>query len=137
MLCFGLGLGLPKSDYSPELPHEGKNKEAFQAHANDKFWRVLLVFPVVINVLMLLMFLIFIRKDSIMHNLSITNINQADAMILIDKIYNTCEDRDEILYAIKTQCGKEPKKKTTVAKALFGKKYMRSTVYMMLFTTIC
>jgi len=48
------------------------------------------------------MFLIFIRKDSIMFNLDKTNMNQADAMILIDKIYNSCEDRDEILYALKT-----------------------------------
>ena len=102
MLCFGLGLGLPQVDYNPELPKTGKNLEAFNAYTNDKFWRYLLAFPVLINVLALIMFTIFIRKDSIMHNLNKANMNQADAMILINKVYHSCEDRDELLYALKT-----------------------------------
>jgi hypothetical protein len=50
-------------------------------------------------VMMLFNFLIFIKEDSIMFNLS--EDNESGALILIDKIYHADEDRQEILAALK------------------------------------
>ena len=55
--------------------------------------------PVGINLIMLFNFSVFIKKDSIMFNLSQDNDNEA--LYLIDKIYDKSEDRQFILSALK------------------------------------
>ena len=46
----------------------------------------------------------FIKEDSIMFNLSQNK--EAEAMRLIDKLYDKSEDRQEILYTLKKQVKK-------------------------------
>lgn len=48
---------------------------------------------------MLVNFVLFIKEDSIMFNLSAEN--EEEALILIDKVYHAEEDRQEILAALK------------------------------------
>jgi MFS family permease len=98
-LVLGLGYFLPAGDYDPELINDEQNEKAKQADVDDQFWRLLYLIPVVINVIMLLNFVIFIKEDSIMFNLS--EDNEAEALILIDKVYHAQEDRQEILAALK------------------------------------
>jgi len=68
-----------------------KNMKAKQENIDDSFWRLIYIFPVFINCLMLFCFLCFIKEDSIMFNLS--EGKEVEALVLIDKVYNASEDR--------------------------------------------
>jgi len=70
MLVCSLGIGLPFRDYNPNLARIGENKLAYEADVADVFWRFFYFFPVIINLIMLFIFLVFIENDSIMYNLS-------------------------------------------------------------------
>ena len=69
-MVFGFGQGLPPSDYNPELVDDPENLEALEANKQDNFWRVVYLFPMFINLIMLISFLIFIRCDPIMFCIS-------------------------------------------------------------------
>lgn len=70
MLTCVFGLGLPEADYNPALPRTGANLKAYEANFNDQFWRVILAFPILMNIIMLSVFFTGIKTDSIMFNLS-------------------------------------------------------------------
>ena len=84
--------------------------------------------PVLMNFLIIIIFAIFIREDSIMHNLSIGN--DKSAKILISKIYDKSEDSQLILDQLKSQIlvPKSRSKKSSLWRSLFGRKYRRGTL---------
>jgi len=65
-LVFVFGKGLPQADYNPKLMDDADNLKALEANKEDEFWRVIYIFPMVINCLMLVGFSLFIRCDPIM-----------------------------------------------------------------------
>ena len=85
-LVQAMGAGLPQNDYNPELLDDKDNLLAQQADINDHFWRIMYGFPILINLLMLSIFMIFIKDDPIMYSLSIGN--EEKAINLIAKIYD-------------------------------------------------
>lgn len=123
------GAFLPAGDYDPELIDDAENEKAKQADIEDQFWRLLYLIPVIINVIMLLNFVLFINEDSIMFNLS--EENEEQALILIDKVYHAQEDRQEILAALKNQVKKKSKSELSYWESLFGEKYLRGTLVAM------
>ena len=90
-LILGSGLILPKGDYSPGLELSGDNLDAYNSNREDQAWRFVYIFPVILNVLMLLGYFIFIRAEPILHALKIGDDEQA--LSLIDKVYDSAEDR--------------------------------------------
>ena len=94
-LVFGFGKGLPQEDYNPELTNDKENLDALEANKNDNFWRVIYLFPMLINCFMLASFMLFIRNESIMFCLS--EDRDEDAKALIDKVYHKNEDKIAIL----------------------------------------
>ena len=59
---------------------------------------------------MLVMFHTFIRVDSIMYNL--TQEDESQALVLINKVYHPSEDRDDILQTLKGQVHRKEKTAT-------------------------
>ena len=100
-IVFGFGFGLPASDYNPELQSEPENLLAKQADIDDQFWRVMYLFPVLVNTFMITCFTLLIQEDSIMFNLS--QGNDAQALNLIKKVYHASENFDNILSTLKIQ----------------------------------
>ena len=70
MICFGLGLNLPQADFQPGLTED---PEILSLYQNDNWWRFMYIFPCFLNLIMVFSFLIFIKEDSIMFNLSHDN----------------------------------------------------------------
>ena len=91
MAVMVLGEGLPAADYNPGSPKEGDNLKAYQEDHKDNFWRMILLFPIIINILMLLNFVVNIGAEPIMYALSIDD--DEEAMKLIDKVYHESVDR--------------------------------------------
>lgn len=56
-----MGRGLPQADYNPDLQDDPQNELAQGADIDDTFWRFMLLFPVLINVFMLMSFLLFVN----------------------------------------------------------------------------
>jgi hypothetical protein len=94
-----LGEFLPSEDFDPELINNLENEAAKQANIDDQFWRVLYAIPILVNTWMLLGFLLFVKEDSIMFNLS--EGKEAEALVLIKKVYSSEEDPHEILETLK------------------------------------
>ena len=69
-----------------------KNIAALKANKEDNFWRFINIFPCIINVIMLVIYITMINTDSIMHN--INKNNDKEALVLIEKIYS-CQDEDK------------------------------------------
>ena len=130
MFCFGLGLGLPQSDYDPEMPNEA----ALEADKADEFWRILYGFPILINLFMLISFYINIKQDSIMYNLSIGA--DQEAMSIIDKLYLPSESRMAIIDNLREQCHMKQKSESDVLKALFGKRNWNATYVALIFSSL-
>lgn len=107
MLCFGFGQWLPQGDYSPSL-HDDANMRAKQENIADTFWHFIYIFPLLLNCIILFNFCFFIKADSIMFNLS--NDNEEEAMVMIERIYHASEDREDILAKLKKQCKKKESK---------------------------
>ena len=102
LLVHGLGAILPMADYDPRIPLSNPaNEAAFEADKADENWRLILAFPIFINVFMLVSFLAFIGSDSIMYSLSIND--DESAMKLIEKVYHEDENKTEILNKLKRQ----------------------------------
>lgn len=110
-LVMGLGYFMPSGDYDPEITNSPENERAKQADIDDQFWRFLYLIPVFVNIIMLFNFTVFIKEDSIMFNLS--QDNDQEALVLIDKIYHQDEDRQWILAALKNQVQRKPRNKLT------------------------
>jgi len=70
---------------------DAENLKALEANEQDNFWRVIYIFPTLINCLMLLSFYFFIDSEPIMF--SISQNNDVEALKLIDRIYDKDEDR--------------------------------------------
>jgi len=94
LTCF-VGLGLPSGDYNPALGLKNQqNYDSYEKDVKDNFWRFILFIPVIINVIMLSVFFLAIRADSIMFNLSKKDeAHDQEALKLIDKVYHKSEDR--------------------------------------------
>lgn len=94
LTCF-VGLGLPSGDYNPALGLKNQqNYDSYEKDVKDSFWRFILFIPVIINVIMLSVFFLAIRADSIMFNLSKKDEeHDQEALKLIDKVYHKSEDR--------------------------------------------
>jgi hypothetical protein len=102
LIILGMGIGLPQADYVPGDFVSSANLDALHADQEDSFWRVLYLLPVIVNAFMLLSFLILIKEDSIMYNIS--KGKYQEALNLIDKVYHPSEDREQILESLKSQC---------------------------------
>ena len=98
-------------------------------------WRVLYAIPLILNFYMLFIFVIFIQEDSIMFNLS--QDNDQKAIILIDRIYSKCENRDLILQTLKSQVQKKEKTSTPFFEGVFGPKHRKATIVLMTVTFLC
>jgi hypothetical protein len=85
-MVLGFGFFLPAGDYNPELVNDKENEKAKVANINDQFWRLLYLIPVMINVIMLVNFIVFIREDSIMFSLS--EDRDSEALKLINNVYS-------------------------------------------------
>jgi len=133
-----VGLGLPASDYNPALGlKNAANKLAYDADVKDEFWRFILFVPVIVNCIMLTVFFLFIRTDSIMFNLSKKDDeHDGEALKLIERVYDSSEDRQEILTVLKGQVKEKPKSNAPYCESLFGKKNRTTTIYMMVFTSL-
>ena len=70
-LILGSGLILPKGDYSPGLELTGDNLDAYNENREDQAWRFVYIFPVILNVLMLLGYFTLIRAEPILHALKL------------------------------------------------------------------
>ena len=73
---FSLGRGLPLIEYNPDLARSDSsqlNTRAYHALLNNEFWRTIFFIPCIINLLMLFIFHLFIKEDSIMFNVSNNN----------------------------------------------------------------
>lgn len=134
MLTCAFGIGLPERDYNPELAKIGENKKAYDAMVADVFWRFIYFFPIMMNVIMLSVFAVFIKTDSIMFNLSVKD--EEEALKLIDRVYHKSEDRMEILRVLKTQVYEKPKSNVPYCEQLFGRKNRAGTFILMLFTCV-
>ena len=99
MLTCVFGVGFPEDDYNPALPRTGKNLQAYDADVANEFWRFMLAFPIFMNLIMLTVFFVSIRTDSIMFNLS--KKDSESALYLIDRVYDKGESRDTILENLK------------------------------------
>jgi hypothetical protein len=104
-LSLGLGYGLPSGDYNPILADDPENLKAKEADVADSFWRFIYVFPVFLNCIMLFNFLLFIKEEPIMYNLS--KEEDAKALILIKKVYHADEDHGAVLRLLKKQVQKK------------------------------
>ena len=133
-----VGLGLLASDYNPALGlKNAANKLAYDADVKDEFWRFILFVPVIVNCIMLTVFFLFIRTNSIMFNLSKKDEeHDGEALKLIDRVYDSSEDRQEILAVLKGQVKEKPKSNAPYCESLFGKKNRTTTIYMMVFTSL-
>lgn len=111
MVALLLGAGLP-------------DDSDFEGQVDDGFWRVIYGFPLICNVITILMFLTCFREDSITY--SISTDNDADALSLIKKVYAAHEDPDEILASLK---GKSEKGSSgiTLGQACCDRKFKTST----------
>ena len=69
---------------------------------------------------------VFIKDDSIMFNLS--KDDDESALRLIDKIYDQSEDRKEILQTLKQQVQKKSTSSIPYKEAVFGEKFIKSTI---------
>ena len=91
-LVLGFGLLLPSGDYNPALVNDPANLRAKQADIEDQWWHFVLFFPFIVNSLILINYMVYIKEDSIMFNLS--QGEEAGALRLIEKIYDTSGDHD-------------------------------------------
>ena len=66
LICLGFGFFFPEEDYNPALKNNKKNLLAKEADIADGMWRFFNFFPVLMNLLMLLLFCMFIKGESIM-----------------------------------------------------------------------
>ena len=87
-----------------------------------------------LNLVMLVNFFLFIKEDSIMFNLSIDN--DESALNLIRKVYET-KDEKAILSTLKSQVHKKQTVEIKFIDAIFGDKYLKSTLIAMVFTSLC
>ena len=99
ILVLGFGTELPQANYDPRILNDPTNNLALKADQDDEFWRALYLMPVAINILMLSCFVLFINEDPIMFNIG--EGRDAQAMVLINKIYDISENRLEILENLK------------------------------------
>lgn len=130
-----VGLGLPEGDYNPALAKSGENLKAYNADKDDHFWRFILFVPIILNLIMLLVFFCAIKTDSIMFNLS--HHNDEQALQLIDRVYDTkTQNRDDILASLKSQVKVKVASTETYCESLFGRKNRRTTITMMVFTSL-
>ena len=83
---------------------------------------------------MLVSFKLFVQEDSIMYNLS--HDRDEEAMVMIDKIYDESENREEILSNLKKQCHKKDKTKVKFWNALFGKRNRKTTLIALVLTSL-
>jgi len=98
----GFGLGLPEGDYNPGVVGDAKNDEALEEDVANQFWRFIYLFPLLVNLLMLLSFKKFFDLEPIMYSVSLENDNEALSMI--EKVYGEGQDPNAILNDLKTQC---------------------------------
>lgn len=134
MLTCVFGVGFPEGDYNPDLPRTGQNLEAYEANVDNEFWRFMLAFPIFMNLIMLSVFFVSIRTDSIMFNLSKKDSNAA--LYLIDRVYENSESREAILENLKSQVQEKPKSTESTCEALFGYRNRKTTLYMSIFTAL-
>ena len=81
------------------LPDEATNKQN-EIYKNDSFWRWLYLFPSLLNLVMIIVFILFIKEDSIIYNLSTGQEKQA--LYLINRIYDSFNEKpNDILKSIK------------------------------------
>lgn len=90
----------------------------------DNNWRVIYGFPYICQFLTVLMFLTCYREDSI--TFSIGAGKDEEALKLIQKVYKSDEDPDEILADLKGKSSKGASN-VTLTQACCDKKYRRST----------
>ena len=105
---------------------------AFEADKKDNYWRLINFIPVLASLIMLFNFCLFIKTESIMY--SIRNNNTDDALIMIDKIYHRDENRLSILKTLQSQCHKKKELQVPYWESLFGDKYCKGTVTLMLYS---
>ena len=132
-LVFFFGIGLPAADYNPKLMDDTNNMEALKANKDDNFWRLMYLFPMMINCIMILNFMLFIKTDPIMFNIS--HDRDDEALELIDRVYDKTEDRHVILDKLKMQCQARSADGTPFFEALCGHKYWKATLIGAGFTT--
>ena len=87
-ICFGIGLA---TLIGVGLPEDGD----IEGYKQDTFWRVVYGFPIIFCTLQEIIFLFFLKEDSILF--SIKNGNDLDAIKLIKRVYNKDEDHQKIL----------------------------------------
>lgn len=133
-LCFGLGYLLPAADYDPAITDSEANRAAYLADKQDVYWRFIYFFPVICNCIMLFNFLVFIRAESIMY--SLRQGNDAEALILIKKVYHSSEDPQAILRTLKSQCHQQQEQKVPYWESLTGPKYLRGTLILMVYAAL-
>ena len=137
MICMSFGIFLPQGDYNPSIAFGAsiENDFARQANIDDQMWRVLYAIPLILNFYMLFIFIVFIKEDSIMFNLS--QDNDSKALVLIDKIYHKSEDRNVILEALKSQVQKKEKISISFFEGVFGPKHRKTTFVLLTITFLC
>jgi hypothetical protein len=78
----------------------GKNLKAYMEDQSDSFWRFMMFFPVLVNTIMLVNFLLCINAEPIMFAVK-SEKNEEDAIKMIKKIYPE-EDSKQVYEYLKT-----------------------------------
>lgn len=105
-----LGLMLPDS-------------EDKQGQIENENWRVLLGFPIIYQIISLVVFGLFIKEDTIIYN--VNQGNDKDALIMLKKVYKKC-DYNEVLSVFKANVQKASSQ-VTIYQAIFAQKYRKAT----------
>lgn len=98
MLLITFGKALPSPDFISSIDDQDNNL-IIQENVKDFFWRFIFVFPVFINVLMVVLFVRCIKHEPIMYSLSKNDFQSS--LSLIEKIYHKSEDRTKIIENLK------------------------------------
>jgi hypothetical protein len=83
----------------------------------------------IINLWMLIGFIIFIKEETIMFSLS--ECREEDAMRMIKKVYHKDEDHFEVLESLKKQVTKKTKHVESQWERIWGRQYVRGTLFAM------
>ena len=121
MIALLLGVVLPDEVLRNE---KGEDIPNYDELKKDNNWRVIYGFPYICQFLTILMFITCYREDSI--TFSIGSGNDEGALKLIQKVYKSSEDPDEILADLKGKSSKGASN-VTLGQACCDKKYRRST----------
>ncbi|CDW78529.1 sugar transporter family protein [Stylonychia lemnae] len=121
MMGIVMGLGLPDAD----------DEESMK---NTSFWRIIYGMPWVLQAIVLVSYLIFLKHDTIKY--LIDNKKDEEALSMIRQIYHESENHRYILEYLKMTSSSAKGNKVSFKESLFGKYYWRATWFCFIFSIL-